>query len=580
MTPSVPIQLGGKRNSAAWQADGRAADRPLLPPAPQMYGLDRPAGTRRSLAWAVRASTNRGMGPRQKKSASGPVAGEAPGPTRQLEIETKLELDPAASLPTLAKRKRLAAAGIAGVAEPVTHHLDAVYYDTDRLDLLRSKITLRRRTGGSDAGWHLKLPAVQGARTEIGLPLSAGDGATVPGEIRALVLGAARGRPLAPIGRIVNERTVRHLLDAAGAVLIEVADDHVTGISLADDRTRRWREVEAEIVGGTREQLAATVEVLISGGARPAASPSKLARALDYRRPEPRRNKSAGDVVVGHVSRQIERLITADRAVREGNTAATLDARTVCRRIASVLTVFAPLFEGAALPELRDSLRAASATFDGARDVQSARQRLVDQLTEEPAPYRDRARTRLEQACGARLDRATDRAAQFLTGADYLTMLQTLDELVAAPPLAKRAQRAAARELAALLTTGWTRLAELAEVALADPARTSPLQEVGDWATTMRYAAESTVGTLGPDAAVLATSLEDLQEAVEEHLDAQRAADLLAALAIEPDTDGVAGFIFGRLHAVEQNLAHTAVDDFTDAWDRIEDGELVAALGH
>ena len=108
------------------------------------------------------------MAARQKKSAAGVVAGEAPvppatpGPTRQLEIETKLELDPDSSLPPLAKRKRLAAVGIAGVAEPVTHHLDAVYYDTDRLDLLRSKITLRRRTGGSDAGWHLKLPAGPG----------------------------------------------------------------------------------------------------------------------------------------------------------------------------------------------------------------------------------------------------------------------------------------------------------------------------------------------------------------------------------------------------------------------------------
>ena len=520
------------------------------------------------------------MGPRQRKSAAGTVAGQPPGTTRQLEIETKLELDPDSSLPPLAKRKRLAAVGIAGVAEPVTHHLDAVYYDTDRLDLLRSKITLRRRTGGSDAGWHLKLPAVEGARTEIGLPLSAGGGQDVPAEIGDLVLGAARGRPLAPVGRIVNERTVRHLLDASGTVLIEVADDHVTGTSLADDRTRRWREVEAEIVGGTHEQLAATVDVLVSGGARPAASPSKLARALDFRRPPPRRNKSAGDVVVGYVARQSELLITADRAVREGNPSAALDARTICRRIAAVLTVFAPLFDGVTPPALRDSLRGASATFDGARDVRSARQRLVDQLTEEPAPYRDRARTRLEQACAARLTRATDRAGQFLTGPDYLTMLQALDDLIAAPPLAKRAQRAAARELAVLLSAGWHRLAELAEAALADPSRTSPLQEVGDWATTMRYGAEATVGTLGPDAAVLATSLEELQESVDEHLDARRAAELLASLAIESDTDGVAGFIFGRLHAIEQNLAHAAVDDFTDAWDRIEDGELVAAFGH
>lgn len=529
-----------------------------------------------------RAGTKSVMAARQKKSSAGAEVAAVmnAGPTRQIGIGTKLELEPGASLPSLARRKRLVAAGIVGVGEPRAHHLDAVYYDTDRLDLLRSKITLRRRTGGPDAGWHLKLPAVEGARTGIGLPLSAGDGAVVPAAIGDLVVGAARGRPLAPVARILNERVVHHLLDGDGEVLVEVADDHVTGIGLVDGRrdTRRWREVEAVIVAGTREQLAATVDVLVSGGAHPASSPSKLARALGYR-PVTRRGKSAGDVVVGYLARQTELLIAADRAVREGSEQAALDARRAFRRIAAALTIFAPLFADTAVPELRNSLRGAAATFDAARDVQSARRRLVDQLAEEPAPYRERARTRLEQACARRMATATGRAGQFLNGADYLSMLRALDDLVTVPPLTKRAQRPPDRELTSLVSAGWHRLAGLAEVALADPGRTSPLPEVGDWATTMRYAVEATVGSLGPDAAALASALEGLEESVEEYLDARHAADLLASLAIEPDTDGVAGFIFGRLHAVEQNLAHAAVDDVTDAWDRIEDGELVAALG-
>ncbi|WP_242418751.1 CYTH domain-containing protein, partial [Frankia sp. CpI1-P] len=41
---------------------------------------------------------------------------------------------------------------------PRTVTLDAVYYDSDDLRLARNQITLRRRTGGHDAGWHLKLP--------------------------------------------------------------------------------------------------------------------------------------------------------------------------------------------------------------------------------------------------------------------------------------------------------------------------------------------------------------------------------------------------------------------------------------
>ena len=60
--------------------------------------------------------------------------------------------------------------------------------------------------------------------------------------------------------------------------------------------------------------------------------------------------------------------------------------------------------------------------------------------------------------------------------------------------------------------------------------------------------------------------------------DAGYAAELLAALAQEQATDGVAGFIFGRLHAFEQAIAHGALDEFSDVWDRVEDGDLVAAL--
>src|ERR1700723_2328951 len=47
---------------------------------------------------------------------------------------------------------------VASVSEPELQTLTAEYYDTDDLRLLRAGITLRRREGGSDAGWHLKLP--------------------------------------------------------------------------------------------------------------------------------------------------------------------------------------------------------------------------------------------------------------------------------------------------------------------------------------------------------------------------------------------------------------------------------------
>src|SRR3954470_3136125 len=82
--------------------------------------------------------------------------------TGHLEIETKYDVDGAFVLPGLAD--------VGAVDPPVEHLLDAVYHDTPDLRLLRARVTLRRRTGGPDAGWHLKLPAGT-ARRELHAPL-------------------------------------------------------------------------------------------------------------------------------------------------------------------------------------------------------------------------------------------------------------------------------------------------------------------------------------------------------------------------------------------------------------------------
>jgi hypothetical protein len=60
--------------------------------------------------------------------------------------------------------------GVEGVTSVVGRNLeelDAVYYDTDDLRLSGCSAALRRRTGGSDAGWHLKLPLPGDSREEV-----------------------------------------------------------------------------------------------------------------------------------------------------------------------------------------------------------------------------------------------------------------------------------------------------------------------------------------------------------------------------------------------------------------------------
>ncbi|MEU0276626.1 CYTH domain-containing protein, partial [Streptomyces sp. NPDC006307] len=215
------------------------------------------------------------------------------------EIERKYETGPDTRLPRLT-----GAAGIADTADRGVVELDAVYYDTADLRLAAAGITLRRRTGGNDAGWHLKLPVAPGVRDEVRAPL--GDG--VPEPLAALVRARTRGAELVPVVRLLSSRDVRHLLDEQGTLLAELSTDTVRA-QLLDGTPGRaeWTEVEVELAdGGDPAVLDAVEKRLRKAGLRPAASASKLARALaDSGRWTPPKPEKAARTAGDHVLRYL-----------------------------------------------------------------------------------------------------------------------------------------------------------------------------------------------------------------------------------------------------------------------------------
>ena len=72
--------------------------------------------------------------------------------------------------------------------------LTATYFDTPSHSLSAAGATLRRRTGGEDDGWHLKLSVADGERLEVHRPL--GKAQTPPVALTSLVR-AFLGRTLA-----------------------------------------------------------------------------------------------------------------------------------------------------------------------------------------------------------------------------------------------------------------------------------------------------------------------------------------------------------------------------------------------
>src|ERR1700759_3214066 len=95
--------------------------------------------------------------------------------SRYLEVERKFDADESTQPPSFD-----GIADVARVAHAETQSLDAVYFDTPSRDLALNRVTLRRRIGGPDAGWHLKLPAGPQPRSRVGAPLGATGGPTGP----------------------------------------------------------------------------------------------------------------------------------------------------------------------------------------------------------------------------------------------------------------------------------------------------------------------------------------------------------------------------------------------------------------
>jgi inorganic triphosphatase YgiF len=200
-----------------------------------------------------------------------------------LETEQKYDADADFVLPKLGSLPDL---GGKRLADPKRIYLSATYYDTEDLALIQHKVTLRRRVGGDDEGWHLKLPVRKDTRQELHAPLGDGTGGSVPARLADQVRDITAGQPLHPVAILDTERTVVTLPGPSGAPLVEVADDLVTAIRFGepDSGPMTWREIEVEALSsdsGAAAMLESVGTVLREAGARPSASGSKLARVMD-----------------------------------------------------------------------------------------------------------------------------------------------------------------------------------------------------------------------------------------------------------------------------------------------------------
>src|SRR5258708_490040 len=265
---------------------------------------------------------------------------------------------------------------VARASGPVEQVLQAEYFDTDDLRLMQTGIRLRRRTGGSDAGWHLKLPAGNQVRTDIRPPLP-GAVRKVPAELADLVRAYTRGKELGPVATLTTRRRVTTLLTPAGESLAEVADDDVYGNRHGNPTSdSHWREVGVELTGGDDRLLSAADKVLRRNGLKPAGQSAKLERVLGSQLSPPRQQAPldtaapAYQIVVAYLKEHAEALKALDPMVRRDEPDSVHKMRVATRRLRSTLRTFGTIVSGDGTADLAQELKWPGDLLGAARDVE------------------------------------------------------------------------------------------------------------------------------------------------------------------------------------------------------------------
>lgn len=489
------------------------------------------------------------------------MAAKSANGNRHVEVERKFDVPPGTVFPSFD-----GFSAVARVERLPSHSLDAIYFDTPKHDLAVHRVTLRRRTGGPDAGWHLKLPAGPDSRTEVHAPLDADSPEQPPEQLVDIVLAIVRDRPLAPVARITTTRSVVMLHGADGAGLAEFCDDEVRAWAIADgghQDEQQWHEWELELVDGTVEGGAALLDRLgnrlLDAGATPAGHGSKLAKVLDAAvaapadTPEP-----PADPVHRAVAEQVAELLEWDRAVRADVYDSVHQMRVTTRKIRSLLQASEDAFGLTDDAWVLDELRQLASVLGIARDAEVLAERYASALDALPAELvRGPVRERLVEGANRRYQAGLRRSLAAMRSQRYFRLLDALEGLVFAQPLDTTP---GAEPHRVTIDSAYKRIRKAAKSAeqAVEEHKDEALHRIRKGAKRLRYVAAATgESKVSERAKVIQTLLGDHQDSVvsRAHLSQQAEAAHLAG----EDT-----FTYGLLYQQEEDLAdrcREAVDD-------------------
>jgi len=419
--------------------------------------------------------------------------------------------------------------------------MDATYYDTPSLTLIRWGITLRHREGGGDDGWHMKLPASTADLN--GTPVgrdevhAEGNSRLIPSELISIASPLLRRQEIVPVARVRTERSPYRVQDDHGTDLVEVVDDRVEVTRLDDPGVEAdsFHEVEVELLVDSKAAWR-EVDTISTALRKFGASPntlSKAAQALGRRAgdppdvpavPYPHADKPAVDALQAIFASYVRELLTSDVGVRRGVEDSVHSMRVACRRLRSALKTFEPILDPESVSFLRSELSWMATELGGISDTEVQAVRLSGMAQDQAVS--DFLTTALESRRRATMSSAM--AALRSDRHDFL--IEDLIILVSEPPVLADGFAPAHKVLRACVRRPWRKLdSAVKRTDAGSPEET--WHRIRILAKQARYSAEAVAPILGPGYARLAKHLARATDTLGERHDAAVSAQWLRELA-------------------------------------------------
>jgi CHAD domain-containing protein len=352
----------------------------------------------------------------------------------------------------------------------------------------------------------------------------------------SLLVAFLRGRELRQVARL---RTRREVVLADGA---EIVDDSVAVLE-GQRITRRFRELEVELVGGDEATLLRLRDELERAGATEGELRPKLYRALDLDVPRPvpiRRGTPPLPALGLALAGQAEALLVHDPGVRLGSDPEDLhQLRVATRRLRAFLRAGRTLLERSWSEPLRDEIGWLGKALGPARDLDV----LIERLRGDIVGLGEDAEAVAGLLAALEEERAAARAVVVgaLSSDRYLELLDRLDRVSTPEPSGVETP------LRDLWAVEWRRT-RTAFRRLDAESTGARLHEGRIHVKRARYAAELAAPELGKRGRAFVVAAKELQDVLGEHQDAVVAEARIQEWVAAGADEGVAARLVAREH--------------------------------